>query len=806
MIEKYLYIGIPVVTMYCYMFLFFAFLNARRTKVVYFFQAIVLSCLIWTVGSVLMRMDLRPGNNFWFHVSMLGVLLLPVAIYGFLFCMLDIKRYDMLKVWAFFTVAGVVMNGFFGIVLAPPSAISENGEKVAYVYKASAGIYVLILIEAVMLVYVTVLAHKKINGDKVLRNKLVPLLIGTLSILFGNLIQFVNESTIPYDKLGGVIMAICMTYVMYKQYSFDWWFRVKIGAIYMVSVILVFTPVVLLSAYVKRLEWVPEGAERNFILLCAVLIMWGILVFCVAFKSAERMTEQRRQANFEVVHEFQKNTASVFSREEIYNHIVSTIEELIIDAEVYIFEKDPASERGYSVVKQGTEAKGLNAAEQYELILRVSTPQVINDMKDMEISELSLIEYDDEIQGFIWLKMLNESKMNYIEDECFHQITAYASACLKNASVYQKVYNLSIHDELTGLYNRSYFKDFVQKYWKADKTQSLIYMDIDDFKLFNELYGETCGDAILRWCGVKMREVIADQGATFRIGANEFAIFTRIADKDKLRILALQIQKRIGAPAEDKPKVIQPITLSVGIVSYPEAASTAEEQLQQAKKALFFAKRNGKNRIEMYEAAVAMQEADEIEEKAYEQIAPTIYALTAAIDAKDSYTFEHSCHVSADAVVLATAIGLNSNEIRIVKEAGLLHDIGKIGIPESILKKQGKLTDEEYEIMKTHVTNSIEMIHHLPNMDYVIPAVLAHHERYDGKGYPRGLEGEGIPLLGRILAVCDSFDAITSKRSYKEALSKEYAIAELERNKGTQFDPYLADTFIRLVREGKIER
>lgn len=806
MSAKYLYIGIPVVTMCCYLFLFFAFLNARRSKAVHFFQSIVLSCLIWTVGSVLMRMDLQPGNNFWFHVSMLGVLLLPIAIYGFLFCMLDIKRYNMLGIWALLTIAGVIMNSFFGIVLAAPSAISENGEKVAYVYKAGAGIYVLILIEVVMLVYVTILAHKKINGDKALRNKLLPLLIGTLGILFGNLIQFINESTIPCDKLGGVVMAICMTYVMYTQYMFDWSFRLKIGTVYMMAFILVFAPVYVLYTYVKKLEWVPEGAEGNFVLISVMLIMWGIFVFWGAFKSAEHMMERRRQANFGLVREFQKNTASVFSREEIYGQIVVAIEKLIIDAEVYIFEKDPTSERGYSIVKQGTDAKGLNAAEQYELVLRVSTPQAANTTQDMEISELSLIEFDDEVQGFIWLKMLNETKMNYIEDECFHQIAAYASVCLKNASVYQEVYNLSIHDELTGLYNRAYFKDFIQKYWKADKTQSLIYMDIDDFKLFNELYGEICGDAILHWCGLKMREVIGDQGATFRIGANEFAIFTRIADKDKLRILALQIQKRVAAPSEDKPKVIQPITLSIGIVSYPEAASTAEEQLQQAKKALFFAKRNGKNRIEIYESAVATQDADEIEEKAYEQVAPTIYALTAAIDAKDSYTFEHSCHVSADAVVLATAIGLNSNEIRIVKEAGLLHDIGKIGIPETILKKQGKLTDEEYEIMKTHVTNSIEMIHHLPNMDYVIPAVLTHHERYDGRGYPRGLEGEGIPLLGRILAVCDSYDAITSKRIYKDALSKEYAIAELERNKGTQFDPYLADTFIRLVKEGKIER
>ena len=148
---------------------------------------------------------------------------------------------------------------------------------------------------------------------------------------------------------------------------------------------------------------------------------------------------------------------------------------------------------------------------------------------------------------------------------------------------------------------------------------------------------------------------------------------------------------------------------------------------------------------------------------------------------------------------------LSSSVRRMIVTASALHDIGKIGIPESILKKQGRLNDEEYEIMKTHVTNSIEMIHFLPNMNYVIPAVLSHHERYDGKGYPRGLKGEDIPLLGRILAVCDSFDAMTTKRTYKEAMSIDYAISELEHNKGTQFDPKLAEAFIELLKEGKIE-
>ena len=106
--------------------------------------------------------------------------------------------------------------------------------------------------------------------------------------------------------------------------------------------------------------------------------------------------------------------------------------------------------------------------------------------------------------------------------------------------------------------------------------------------------------------------------------------------------------------------------------------------------------------------------------------------------------------------------------------------------------------------MKSHVEKSIEMIHYLPNMNYVIPAVVSHHERYDGKGYPRGIKGEEIPFLGRILAVCDSFDAMISKRAYKEPLSVEYAMGELEKNKGTQFDPEVADAFIGLIKEGKV--
>ena len=161
-------------------------------------------------------------------------------------------------------------------------------------------------------------------------------------------------------------------------------------------------------------------------------------------------------------------------------------------------------------------------------------------------------------------------------------------------------------------------------------------------------------------------------------------------------------------------------------------------------------------------------------------------------------------NVSKYAVILARDLGMSENDIELVRDAGMLHDIGKISIPERILQKTSELTPEEYEIMKTHVENSTKMIRYLPHMDYVIPAVLGHHERYDGTGYPRGLAGEDIPYMARILTIADCFDAMTARRPYKNPLSVSYAVSELKKNSGTQFDPELVDVFIRLINEGKI--
>ena len=185
-----------------------------------------------------------------------------------------------------------------------------------------------------------------------------------------------------------------------------------------------------------------------------------------------------------------------------------------------------------------------------------------------------------------------------------------------------------------------------------------------------------------------------------------------------------------------------------------------------------------------------------------------IRIMSNILGSRNSESREHILHIKTatemmlrQLVKVTDAYPLTEADIALITTASSLHDIGKIGIQDDILKKKGKLTKEEYEVIKTHVEKSVEMIRFLPHMNYVIPAVLSHHERYDGKGYPNGIKGKEIPILGRILAVCDSFDAMVSRRAYKEKLSVEYAIGELENGKGTQFDPDVAQAFIELVEE-----
>ncbi|MEE8397523.1 MAG: HD domain-containing phosphohydrolase [Desulfobacterales bacterium] len=191
-------------------------------------------------------------------------------------------------------------------------------------------------------------------------------------------------------------------------------------------------------------------------------------------------------------------------------------------------------------------------------------------------------------------------------------------------------------------------------------------------------------------------------------------------------------------------------------------------------------------------------------ENIYENLFSTLYAFVDTIEARDPYTKQHSARVSGYATAIAEAKECSEEELEKLNVSGVLHDIGKIGIPDYILLKDGKLTDEEYEIIKTHPTIGDSIIGRLGMWTAEQRIIRHHHERYDGNGYPDGLKREEIPLLSRILAVADTFDALTSDRSYRKRMSDEVAIKTIEENRGSQFDPEIADIFIELNQRGVI--
>ncbi|WP_286677434.1 HD-GYP domain-containing protein, partial [Candidatus Aquicultor secundus] len=232
---------------------------------------------------------------------------------------------------------------------------------------------------------------------------------------------------------------------------------------------------------------------------------------------------------------------------------------------------------------------------------------------------------------------------------------------------------------------------------------------------------------------------------------------------------------------------------------YPTLAKDKDELLHTADGALYWGKLQGKNNVLTYdpqvvEALSAEERTKRVEEAALLDLVKT---LVTAVDAKDEYTGLHSNGVSDMAGKLARQIGLDEEAINRVEVAGMLHDVGKIGMPDSILNKPSRLTDDEMAIIKTHPELSAQIINSTSLKD-VVPAVRSHHERWDGNGYPNGLKGKQIPLEARILAIADTYDAMITDRPYRKGLPVDDAITEIKRSAGTQLDPELVGHFLAL--------
>ena len=480
--------------------------------------------------------------------------------------------------------------------------------------------------------------------------------------------------------------------------------------------------------------------------------------------------------------------------------------------------------------------------------------------------------YADQLLGVLYVE--TSTPWDFADEEItlLQTLADQASGALHNALTFQRAQEQAITDGLTGVKTHRFFMEALSAEWKrstrAGRPFSLVLMDLDRFKFVNDFYGHLEGDVVLQCVGKILELNCRRSDVVARYGGDEFVVLMPETNVDQARQLAGKLRSCVVSDPTLREKNI---SASFGIAAFPLHGSTPQELIQVADASMYVSKHQGGNAVstadhydtdearrwkrDVLEAYLGVelkrqfttgpQAFDEIlrrlqhfveslsgnllgvsdngEDAAGGQapltsaVIETLTQLAIAIDAKDPYTQGHSQKVSAYGVMMAQSLGLTPSEVEEIRLSGLLHDVGKVGIPESILNKPGPLDTSEWEIMKTHAALGAQLLGPLCDLPLSAgePAtvsavrklagrlrenVLHHHEFFDGSGYPDQRVGTEIPLGARIIGLVDSYDTITSDRMYKRGRATREAMAELERCGGAQFDPELVRAFLEVLR------
>jgi diguanylate cyclase (GGDEF)-like protein len=318
--------------------------------------------------------------------------------------------------------------------------------------------------------------------------------------------------------------------------------------------------------------------------------------------------------------------------------------------------------------------------------------------------------------------------------------------------------------------------------------------DLDNFKLLNDTHGHDAGDLALQVLAGHLADRLP-AGVTFgRYGPDEFlAIATGSTSLDLPSAIESVRQQLVDESLQLGAGERLPISMSVGVATFPDHAASVTQLLSTVAVVLAEAKASGGDAVRM--AGGSPEKT--VETRSFD----VLQGLVFAVDTKDRYTKRHSEDVARYGTFLARRLGLDESFRRIIHDAGLLHDVGKIGIPDTILRKPAKLTDEEYQIVQQHVALGDSIVRNVDNVDEIRAGIRHHHERWDGRGYLHALAGNDIPLTARILAVGDAFSAMTTTRPYRKAMSIEEALRRLGDAAGTQLDERLVAAFIAGVEQ-----
>src|SRR5271157_911550 len=452
-------------------------------------------------------------------------------------------------------------------------------------------------------------------------------------------------------------------------------------------------------------------------------------------------------------------------------------------------------------------------------------------------SALSLpLKYREELIGVLSVESRQAYAFSQQDVLTLQTLTDQLAIALHNARAYQVALEQAITDGLTGLKTHGYFMEALDREWRRSTRSghmfSLIMMDLDRFKQVNDRHGHLEGDRVLEAVANLLKDRVRQSNVVARYGGDEFAIMLPETLTDQAQIMAERLRDSIES---DHFLAAHGVTASFGIATFPLHGPTQEEILRVADCGMYLAKHQEGNRVRVASLILESAQAD-WERQALEaylgvtmkrmfstgpetfdhylkylqdvmlkesgdapSLLDTVMALANAVDARDPYTRHHSQTVSQLASQIAREMGLSQAQIEEVRLGGILHDIGKIGVPDQFLKEGSRLTAEEYEKVKSHTVLGAKILEPLKvkAIEGIRDIVRNHHERFDGTGYPDGLKGAKIPLVARIITVADSYDPMVTGRMYKPERSVREAIEELHRCCGSQFDADIVKAFVR---------
>lgn len=420
---------------------------------------------------------------------------------------------------------------------------------------------------------------------------------------------------------------------------------------------------------------------------------------------------------------------------------------------------------------------------------------------------------------------------------CFHvfsdeeisylsSFTSTISVAIRNAQLYKKTQELAYRDDLTKLYNRRGFYNIAQNeldnVLENQRSLTALMIDIDHFKNVNDKHGHIIGDYVLRELSNEYKDNLRDRDLICRYGGEEFFVLLPDTGLSIAHTIAKRLQKIISEKTILYDDIEINVSVSIGVAEFYPEWETIDKLIYYADQALYIAKNRGRNQVVIWNPLLSPQEYSIAYnhskvngnnniilngqrhniDKVYDDM---VEGWVSTLELRDKETEGHAHRVTNMTTELAKLIGLNDEELIHIRRGALLHDIGKIAIPDRILFKPGPLTEDEWKIMRKHPVYAKDLMMTIPFLQPAIDIPYCHHERWDGKGYPHGLKRTEIPLAARIFTVTDIWDALNSDRCYRHAWKQEDVLEYLMKNKETFFDPEIIDLFIKLYSTCNLE-